>query len=143
MKLVIVSGFSGSGKTIALNTLEDMGYYCVDNLPASLLHTFSHEIQHNAGIIEQVAVGIDVRNLTRQFEHYNSILKSLEKDDINYEIIFLRCDDNVLIKRFSETRRKHPLSNKQTTLADAIQREKRLLEPLAERADFTIDTSNT
>ncbi|MEE9492102.1 MAG: RNase adapter RapZ [Gammaproteobacteria bacterium] len=143
MKLIIVSGLSGSGKTIALNTLEDLGYYCVDNLPVSLLQSFSQEIRNNPGNITKAAVGVDVRNLSHQFEHFNETLDTLAANGMEYEVLFLRCDQNVLLKRYSETRRKHPLSDNQTPLADAITHERSLLEPIANKADLTIDSSNT
>lgn len=143
LKLIIVSGYSGSGKSVALHTLEDVGYYCVDNLPISMLDTFANEIGKATTTVEGVAVGIDVRNLSTQIGHFRKILNTLKAHEVNYEILFLKCNNQTLLKRFSETRRKHPLSNPQTSLQEAIDMEHKLLEPIAGEADLIIDTSNT
>ena len=143
MKLIIVSGLSGSGKSVALNTLEDVGYYCVDNLPISMLERFATEIGQATTPVEGVAVGIDVRNLSAQIEHFREILSALKNQGIKYQILFLRCNNQTLLKRFSETRRRHPLSNPETSLQEAIDTELTMLEPIAGEADLIIDTSNT
>lgn len=143
MKLVIVSGHSGSGKSVALHTLEDLGYYCIDNLPAGLLSALALELKLAPNPVETAAVGIDARNLPQALQQFNDILEQIKIQGVEPEIVFLTCDTDTLIKRFSETRRRHPLSNDQVSLAEAIELEKTLLEPIARRADLFIDTSKT
>ncbi len=143
MKLVIVSGLSGSGKSVALHTLEDLGYYCIDNLPAGLLSALALELNLAPNPIENAAVGIDARNLPQALQQFNHILDQLSGQGIESEILFLTCEADTLIKRFSETRRRHPLSNDQLPLAEAVEHERMLLEPIARRADLFIDTSRT
>ena len=141
MKLVIISGLSGSGKSIALQVLEDLEYYCIDNLPINMFEALTKEIisaKH-----EYVAIGIDARNVTAELEHFPEQIKQLEKNNIDCEIFFLEASDAALIKRFSETRRKHPLSNKEIPLNEAIIQERFLLEPISAKADLRIDTSAT
>ncbi|UCE77704.1 MAG: RNase adapter RapZ [Gammaproteobacteria bacterium] len=143
MKLVIVSGLSGSGKSVALHTLEDLGYYCIDNLPAGLLSVLALELSLAPTPVQNAAVGIDARNLPQALQQFSEILGQLEQRGISSEILFLTCETETLIKRFSETRRRHPLSNSGASLADAVERERTLLEPIAQRADLFIDTSQT
>ncbi len=143
MKLVIVSGLSGSGKTVALHTLEDLGYYCIDNLPAGLLSALATELSSSANPVAQAAIGIDARNLPQALEHVVDTLADLGNRQIDSEILFLTCETDTLIKRFSETRRRHPLSDGGLSLADAIEHEKQLLEPISQNADLFIDTSQT
>ncbi|MCK5387020.1 MAG: RNase adapter RapZ [Gammaproteobacteria bacterium] len=141
MKLVIISGLSGSGKSIALQVLEDLEYYCIDNLPINMFEALTKEIisaKH-----EYVAIGIDARNVTAELEHFPEQIKQLEKNNIDCEIFFLEASDAALIKRFSETRRKHPLSNQEIPLNEAIIQERFLLEPISAKADLRIDTSAT
>lgn len=140
MKLVIVSGRSGSGKTTCLHVLEDLGYYCVDNLPASLLESLAKRLGSNDQQTQLVAVGIDARNVAEDLRQFPKIYDALKAASINGQVIFLDAQDKILIKRFSETRRKHPLSNQQMSLLEAIAREKELLEPIASLADMTINT---
>jgi UPF0042 nucleotide-binding protein len=144
MKLTIISGLSGSGKTVALHTLEDMGFYCVDNLPVALLDAFIHEFgkQHLKDISE-VAVGIDARNHPDQISQFPGIIRNCRERGIHCKIIFLQAENHALLKRFSETRRKHPLTGPGTALADAIDRERQLLTPITASADLFIDTSQT
>lgn len=141
MKLVIVSGLAGAGKTIALHSLEDMGVYCVDNLPVGLLPAFADQATAFEALYESVAVGIDAR--TAALHDMPTLLQKLEKMSIHYEVLFLEADDAILIKRFSETRRRHPLTSTQIPLVEAIQLERKLLEPLANRANIRIDSSYT
>jgi UPF0042 nucleotide-binding protein len=143
LKLVIVSGLSGSGKSVALHTLEDLGYYCIDNLPTGLLSALAQELKLSKHPIERAVVGIDARNLPHALQQFNQILDQLGTQGVESEILFLTCEADTLIKRFSETRRRHPLSNEQIALAEAIELERDLLEPIAERADLFIDTSKT
>ncbi|MCK4865006.1 MAG: RNase adapter RapZ [Gammaproteobacteria bacterium] len=141
MKLVIVSGLSGSGKSIALQVLEDLEYYCIDNLPINMLEALTKEIisaKH-----EYVAIGIDARNVAAELESFPQQIQQLQKTNIDCEIFFLEASSAALIKRFSETRRKHPLSNQETPLNEAIIQERFLLEPISSKADLRIDTSST
>lgn len=139
MKIIIVSGRSGSGKSISLHLLEDLGYYCIDNLPATLIPQLIGHLQDS---YEKIAIGIDARNLPRDLDEFRNIIENFQKKSINCEIIYLDAEDATLIKRFNETRRKHPLSDKHTSLAEAILKEKSLLEPIAHLADLTIDTTH-
>jgi UPF0042 nucleotide-binding protein len=143
VKLVIVSGLSGSGKSVALHTLEDLGYYCIDNLPVGLLNSLATELTSTQHPVALAAVGIDARNLPRALEQVGKTLDELKTQRIDSEILFLTCEAETLIKRFSETRRRHPLSGDGQSLADAIEREKQLLEPISQRADLFVDTSHT
>lgn len=136
MKLIIISGRSGSGKSIVLRALEDLGYYCVDNIPVNLLPTLTHTVVDE---YDQVAVSIDVRNLPKDPEELVEILDYLPST-WELTILYLDASDDVLIKRFSETRRLHPLSKHSKSLTDAIQSESVLLGPIIERADLYIDT---
>lgn len=136
MKLIVISGRSGSGKSVVLRSLEDLGYYCVDNIPVSMLPTLTHAVVDE---YDQIAISIDVRNLPKDPKLLTDNLDFLP-NDTELTIIYLDSSDDVLIKRFSETRRLHPLSRNNITLADAILKEKELLSPLYERADLYIDT---
>ena len=141
MRIIIISGLSGSGKSIALNALEDENFYCIDNLPISLLATFidqcaNDEHKHH----ENIAIGIDAR-AGLSLENLSETLNTLKENHTAIEIVFLSAEVNILLKRFSETRRKHPLTNKNTPLLEAITLEKELLSGLSENADLTIDTS--
>ena len=143
MNFFIVSGLSGSGKTIALQALEDMGYYCIDNLPAVLLPQFAEEFlaQRENGF-EDCAVGIDSRN--RDFlSSLPHQLNKLAQLGLDYKTIFLEADERILLKRFSETRRKHPLTDPQTALLEGIRREQELLLPLFRTATRRFDTTHT
>lgn len=140
MKLIVVSGRSGSGKTVALRVLEDLGYYCVDNLPVSLLPQLVAELR---GKSEEMAVSIDVRNLPERSEELEQILGLLRQaSNLEFSSFFIDADNPTLIRRYSETRRLHPLSRKQLTLEQAIQSETSLLAPLCTSADLRIDTSS-
>ncbi|MGQ8365284.1 RNase adapter RapZ [Glaciecola sp. 1036] len=138
MKLLIISGRSGSGKSIALRALEDLGYYCVDNIPVNLLPTLVNAITDE---YDQVAVSIDVRNLPRVQEEVGDVLDYLPSF-WEVTIIFLDASDDVLIKRYSETRRLHPLFKLSNSLTEAIQTEREILAPVAESADLTINTDH-
>ena len=144
MKLIIISGVSGSGKSTALNVLEDLHYYCIDNLPVGLLPAFAEQMGSVPNdLVQDIAVGIDARNLPAELHRFGYILGQLKNKGIVCEILFLDADDNILIKRFSETRRKHPLTVGELTLTDAIIKERKLLDPIADKADLYIDTSFT
>ncbi|MDH5737265.1 MAG: RNase adapter RapZ [Gammaproteobacteria bacterium] len=141
MSLVIISGRSGSGKSTALHVLEDLGYYCIDNLPASLLLPLLNNLGRENNI-DRISVSIDARNLPSELREFNSILETVDKETVTCKVIYLDSMSATLVKRFSETRRKHPLSNSKTNLKTAIDREQDLLEPIAERADLKLDTTN-
>lgn len=143
MNFYIVSGLSGSGKSIALQALEDLGYYCIDNLPAILLPGFVKQVlSPPKGKIENCAVSIDSRN--RGFlEALPRTLSEISDLGLDYKILFLEADESVLIKRYSETRRKHPLTDSGTALIEGIRMELALLSPLHLAATRHIDTSHT
>ncbi len=144
MNMVIISGLSGSGKSVALHALEDLDFYCIDNLPVGLLSALAGEFQApGRPAASKVAAGIDARNRPDQLQHFPAMLDDLRASGISCRILFLQADDATLLKRFSETRRKHPLSNRETPLADAIALERKLLEPIADNADLFIDTSRS
>ncbi len=144
MKLVIVSGLSGSGKSVALDALEDLGFYCIDNLPLGLLAAFAQQITSSPRRnYEHAAVGIDARNLSDDFQVFPDLLDEIKQLGLECEIIFLQADDETLIKRFSETRRKHPLTRMGVSLPEAIKMEREILGTLALSADWCIDTSMT
>ncbi|MBN8430749.1 RNase adapter RapZ [Microbulbifer salipaludis] len=143
MRLVIISGRSGSGKSSALQLLEDVGFNCIDNLPASLLPELIRRVteqpsQENT----QLALGIDARNLWHDVRQAPKVINDLRDSGIDCDVIYLDARSPVLVQRFSETRRKHPLSDSHTHLLEALNREKELLAPLASMADLVIDTSS-
>ncbi|WDD98112.1 MULTISPECIES: RNase adapter RapZ [Thalassomonas] len=137
MKLIIVSGRSGSGKTVALRVLEDLGYYCVDNIPVNLLPALTHTVIND---YENVAVSLDVRNLPDEPGDIAEMIDYLPKS-VELNFLYLDANDADLIKRFSETRRLHPLIRRNIPLDQALSLEKKLLEPVSSRADLFIDTS--
>ena len=137
MKLIIVSGRSGSGKSVALRVLEDLGYYCVDNIPVNLLPALTHTVIND---YENVAVSLDVRNLPKDPKDILEIIEYLP-NAVEVTTLFLDADDNDLIRRFSETRRLHPLIKENIPLDQAISLEKKLLTPISTNADLYINTS--
>lgn len=143
MTFLIVSGLSGSGKSIALQALEDMGFYCIDNLPAALLPHFARQIEDtDREGARNAAVGIDARN-HRFLDALPSSLAELKSLGLRYRIIFLEAEESVLIRRFKATRRKHPLAGHGVPLLDGIRQEKALLGPLSINAAFRVDTTHT
>ncbi|MCX2982460.1 RNase adapter RapZ [Halieaceae bacterium IMCC14734] len=140
MHLVVISGRSGSGKSTALHQLEDEGYYCIDNMPARLLPGLFDTDEGNTPLAAGIAVCIDSRNILKDLEQFPALLESLPPD-VDTDVVFLDAEDAALLMRFSETRRRHPLSDDNTSLAEAIRQESALLEPLASRASLLIDTS--
>jgi len=144
MRLILVSGLSGSGKSVALSTLEDDGFYCIDNLPPGLLVPLIEQIHASANTnYERVAVGIDARSDTRDLARLPDYLDSLQAlADVRVEVVFLRAGLDTLIRRYSETRRRHPLSQEGRPLVEAIEAERELLAPLGERADLTVETTH-
>jgi RNase adapter protein RapZ len=142
MRLIIVSGRSGSGKSTALDVLEDNGFYCIDNLPASLLPDLAERfLPHSDLLLPQVAVSIDARNLLSQLRRFPELLSEVNKRGIRCEVLYLDAEDDTLLKRFSETRRRHPLTNDNRSLAEAIAYETQLLAPIIDLADLRIDTT--
>lgn len=144
MKMLVISGLSGSGKSVALQALEDLDYYCIDNLPLGLLAAFVEQIMdpQAARRIERVAVGIDARNLVRDLGRFGDILRQIRERGVDCDVVFLTATDNVLIKRFSETRRKHPLTRSNVSLTEAIAEERELLTAISASADLQVDTSS-
>ena len=144
MRIIIVSGLSGSGKTIALQTLEDLDYYCVDNLPFKLILPLAREILASSDIATPaVAVGVDARNFIDELNQFPTTLAELRASELTVEVLFLQADDEILLKRYSETRRRHPLDLGSVPLREAIRQERRLLEPIVACADLIVDTSET
>jgi RNase adapter protein RapZ len=142
MRLIIVSGLSGSGKSVALHQLEDIDFYCVDNIPAALLKPFiSHTIRGTDDIYPRTAVGLDARNRPNEIETIPALVAELRRSGISCEVLYLHASDEVLLKRFAETRRKHPLVSPEVSLREAIASERALLEPITASADLVIDTS--
>jgi UPF0042 nucleotide-binding protein len=143
MRLIIVSGLSGSGKSVALHLLEDIDFYCVDNIPAALLKPFiSHTIRGTDDVYPRTAVGLDARNRPNEIETIPALVSELRRSGISCEVLYLHANDEVLLKRYAETRRKHPLVTSEVSLREAIASERRLLEPITVAADLVIDTSN-
>ena len=145
MRLIIISGRSGSGKSTALHQLEDEGFYCIDNLPATLLPALIERALEDGFSMSgpegsRLAVCIDARNAHADLAHFTNLVESLP-DDVEMDVLYLDAADQSLIKRFSETRRRHPLSSDDTPLAEAIAREREILEPIASAASRMIDTS--
>lgn len=142
MRLVIISGRSGSGKSTALQALEDAGFYCVDNLPVALLPSLAASLEADeTARMTRVAVGIDARNVRGQLEHFPEMLQALKPHVDSCETLFLDAGDETLLKRFSATRRRHPLSGEGIPLGEALAIERTLLEPISLLADLVMDTS--
>lgn len=141
MELVIITGMSGAGKSRVVDTMEDIGYYCVDNMPTKLISKFTQLADQPNGSISKMALVVDSR-AGDMFKELCSELDELEKKEINYKILFLDCQDTVLFRRYKETRRKHPLLNdKNPSLEYAIKEERLLLEDARKRANYIIDTT--
>lgn len=139
-RLIFISGLSGAGKSVVLHTLEDLGFYCIDNLPISLMDRLTEQIE---SLPAHIAIGIDSRNLAGELSGFPDVINRLKRRGINCEVIFLDASNEVLTKRFSETRRKHPLSSGQASLDDAIKKDRGILSSLSEIADIRVDTSHT
>jgi UPF0042 nucleotide-binding protein len=143
-RFILISGMSGAGKTTALHALEDAGFYCVDNLPAGFLAEFAKHLgEDDLPHYRKVAVGIDARNRESDLAQLPDILDHLRTASLSVELIFIEASEEALLKRFSETRRRHPLSGTRLPLREAIARERSLLEPIIARADLRIDTTHT
>jgi UPF0042 nucleotide-binding protein len=141
-RLLLLSGLSGSGKSVALHLLEDLGFYCIDNIPAAMLKPFiAHTVQSGESVYLRTAVGIDARNTDTGLNSVPQLVDELRRSGIDCELIFLVANDDELLRRFAETRRAHPLSRHGESLREAIAMERRLLEPVINAADLVIDTS--
>ena len=144
MRLIIVSGLSGAGKSVALGVLEDLGYYCIDNLPAALLKSVVSEVSSGPDRKgNRVAVGIDARNRRQDLESLPSLIEEFRKQNIQTDVLFILADDEILLKRYGETRRRHPLANDGSSLHAAIADEREMLAEVTNSADLIIDTSRT
>lgn len=140
VRLVIVTGMSGAGKTQALKCLEDLGYFCVDNLPPSFIPKMAELCQQSDGRIDRLALGIDIRG-GEFFAKAIEALEDLERQGNRYEILFLEAGDDSLVRRYKETRRRHPLAE-QGRVLEGVARERKLLEELRGRASHIVDTSH-
>ncbi|MEP6635003.1 MAG: RNase adapter RapZ [Luteimonas sp.] len=140
--LLLVSGMSGGGKSVALNTFEDLGFYCTDNLPADLLPDFVRSVARDDGAPQKLAVGIDVRNRHSDLANVPALLSAVGAVGLDPRLVFFDTRDEVLLKRYADTRRRHPLSHRGLALADAIAMERQVLKPLRALADVIIDTSD-
>jgi len=144
LRLIIVSGLSGSGKSVALHVLEDLGYYCIDNLPAGLLLAAVDEVRRYGGDSQQhLAVGLDARNRAENLDALPDLLRELREQNVTTDIIFLHASDEILLKRYGESRRRHPLADKSTQLRVAIASERAVLSDIQLSADLIIDTSQS
>ena len=141
--LVLVTGLSGAGKSTALRALEDLGFYCVDNLPVALLAQFAEQMQSRPEVYPRVALGIDVRSADRDFDEIPGWLKNQQADGRICQLLFIHADRKVLLKRYSETRRRHPLTSAETPLPQALEHEEAMLDGLRGKADWVIDASDT
>ncbi|CAG0940774.1 RNase adapter protein RapZ [Gammaproteobacteria bacterium] len=144
MRLIIVSGLSGSGKSVALHLLEDVGFYCIDNVPAALLDSVISQIAATGDpFYENLAVGVDVRSRAADLESLPELIRRFRSLGIRCEIVFLHANEDSLLKRYAESRRPHPLSAQGMSLREAIARERELLGPVMAAAELIIDTSQT
>lgn len=140
--LLVVSGMSGSGKSVALHTFEDLDFYCVDNLPPELLPNFVDSVAREHGAPQRLAVGIDVRNRQSNLTNIPEWLSAVGALGLDPKLVFFDTRDEVLLKRYADTRRRHPLSQRGLALGDAIALERQILKPLRALADVIIDTSD-
>ncbi|WP_411887164.1 RNase adapter RapZ [Hydrocarboniphaga effusa] len=143
MKLVIVSGLSGAGKTVALKQYEDVGWYCIDNIPLALIEPMMRRAmaKRSGKRFERLALGIDARESEAQIRRFPSYLAKLRAKGVDVRVLFLTAEDDVLLRRYSETRRKHPLSSGKLSLLEAVRKERQLLQPIANSAEEPLDTS--
>jgi len=142
VRILIVSGLSGSGKSVALHMLEDLGFYCIDNIPAALLKSFiSHTVRSPEPTYERTAIGLDARNTAAEIASVPKLIDELKRSGIQCEVLFLVASEDELLRRFSETRRKHPMSRDNLDLREAMAKERQILEPIVYAADLVIDTS--
>lgn len=140
ISLIVVSGRSGSGKSTALNVLEDMGYYCIDNLPVTLLSPLIERLSRDAAF-DRAAVSIDARNIAGDLPLFPDVLASFDRANVETTVLYLDASSPALVKRFSETRRKHPLTNQERDLKESLELESKLLDPISDLAALKIDTT--
>ena len=140
MKFVILTGMSGAGKSTALKIMEDIGYFCVDNLPIALIEKFAELVNVSGGELQKAAVGVDIRS-GQALDELQDVLDKLNQTEIDFDILYLDSADEVLVKRYKETRRTHPLAAGER-VDRGIQKERRRLEFLRKQADYIVDTSN-
>ena len=142
MRIIILSGLSGSGKSVALHMLEDLGFYCIDNIPAAMLKPFiSYTVRASESMYERTAIGLDARNTAAEIATVPQLIDELRRSGIQCEVIFLVSGEEELLRRFAETRRKHPMSRNNVDLREAMALERALLDPIINAADLVIDTS--
>ncbi len=142
MRIIILSGLSGSGKSVALHMLEDLGFYCIDNIPAAMLKPFiSYTVRATESMYDRTAIGLDARNTAAEIATVPQLIDELRRSGIQCEVIFLVSSEEELLRRFAETRRKHPMSRNNVDLREAMALERTLLDPIIYAADLVIDTS--
>ncbi len=142
MKLIVVSGLSGAGKTVALRQYEDLGWYCIDNIPLDFVEPLvAHALINAEPRYARMALGVDAREAPTQIGYFPEHIESLRTRGVDVDVLFLTADEEIILKRYSETRRKHPLSDGQTSLVEAIRQERALLAPIANAAGVTLDTT--
>jgi RNase adapter protein RapZ len=142
VRIIILSGLSGSGKSVALHMLEDLGFYCIDNIPAAMLKPFiSYTVRATESMYERTAIGLDARNTAAEIATVPQLIDELRRSGIQCEVIFLVSGEEELLRRFAETRRKHPMSRNNVDLREAMALERALLDPIINAADLVIDTS--
>jgi len=143
MRLVIVSGLSGAGKTVALKQYEDLGYYCIDNIPLDLVPPLiAHAAAEPGPRYRMLAISLDARCDPREIERFPATLDALRAQQVDVRVLFLTAEDSVILRRYNETRRRHPLSSPEVSLLDAIRLERKLLKSIADLADVPLDTSH-
>lgn len=144
VKLIVVSGMSGAGKSTALDMLEDLGYYTINNIPLSLLRTVTADVlREQDSHFDMLAVGIDSRTRAADMRIFPERIEELRSKGVDIQVVYLDASTEVLLRRYSETRRKHPITDEKTPLLEAIEKERRLLQPIAKIADVVLDTSHT
>ena len=143
LRIILVSGLSGAGKSVVLNALEDLGHYCVDNLPASMLESFvAHTLRTGDSVYQTVAIGIDARDTGIGLDRIPVTIEALRRSGLRCELLVVTATDAELLRRFAETKRRHPLSRERDTLQDAVTRERELLDPVIQAADLVVDTTH-
>ena len=143
LDIILVSGLSGAGKSVVLNALEDLGYFCIDNLPAAMLETFvSHALRDGANFGGKVGIGIDARDVSIGLTNIPELISTLRRSGLRCQLLVVTASDAELLRRFGETKRRHPLSRLEDTLQNAITRERDLLDPVIQIADLVIDTTH-